>query len=261
MIARRHWKNLRVEALRCCKAANTTRTSTITWIPNQLLDSSTRSVTTGKSGRPNGCWDDVYSSCLGQAIKGREAGQAVGDARQRDLYRVRTTIAAIGARNSRSLKSCCQLRPMSEHLETPLTEVERNLPITHAAGLVAVRPTAEIITRQQLPSFVGISAATAGAKGISMNLVSIPPGGAAIPHFHRGFETAIYIIKGRVETRYGLGLRHSIINQAGDFLYIPADLPHQPINLSKSEPALAIVSRNDPNEQESVVHYQSGEET
>jgi uncharacterized RmlC-like cupin family protein len=87
-----------------------------------------------------------------------------------------------------------------------------------------------------------------------MKLVSIPPGGAAIPHFHRGFETAIYIIKGRVETRYGPGLTHSTINQAGDFLYIPADLPHQPINLSKSEPALAIVSRNDPNEQESVVH-------
>jgi hypothetical protein len=28
--------------------------------------------------------------------------------------------------------------------------------------------------------------------------VLIPPGGAAIPHFHRGFKTAIYIIKGRV---------------------------------------------------------------
>src|SRR5277367_405674 len=118
---------------------------------------------------------------------------------------------------------------MSEDLETPLAEVESNLPTTHAPGLVAVRPTAEIITRQHLPSFVGISAATAGAKGISMNLVSIPPGGAAIPHFHRGFETAVYLVQGRVETRYGPGLTHSVINHAGDFLYIPADLPHQPI--------------------------------
>jgi uncharacterized RmlC-like cupin family protein len=150
---------------------------------------------------------------------------------------------------------------MSEDLDTPFAEIECNLPPTDPGGIVAVRPTAEIITRQHLPSFVGISAATAGAKGISMNLVLIPPGGAAIPHFHRGFETAIYIIKGRVETRYGPGLMHSTINQAGDFLYIPADLPHQPINLSKSEPALAIVSRNDPNEQESVVHYQPGNET
>ena len=52
----------------------------------------------------------------------------------------------------------------------------------------------------------------------------------------------------------------SLLNQAGDFLYIPADLPHQPINLSKSEPALAIVSRNDPNEQESVVLWSAKNE-
>jgi uncharacterized RmlC-like cupin family protein len=65
-----------------------------------------------------------------------------------------------------------------------------NLPATRHRGIVAVRPTAEMVTRQNLPSFVGISEATAGAKGISMNLVIIPPGGAAIPHLHRGFETA-----------------------------------------------------------------------
>jgi uncharacterized RmlC-like cupin family protein len=150
---------------------------------------------------------------------------------------------------------------MSENLDTPLVEKECRPCATPPSRIVAVRPAAEIVTRQHLPSFVGISAATAGAKGISMNLVVIPPGGAAIPHFHRGFETAIYLIQGRVETRYGPGLTHSIVNQAGDFLYIPADLPHQPINLSQSEPALAIVSRNDPDEQESVVHYQLGDET
>jgi uncharacterized RmlC-like cupin family protein len=150
---------------------------------------------------------------------------------------------------------------MSKNLDTPLVEKECRPSATPPSRIVAVRPAAEIVTRQHLPSFVGISAATAGAKGISMNLVVIPPGGAAIPHFHRGFETAIYLIQGRVETRYGPGLTHSVINQAGDFLYIPADLPHQPINLSQSEPALAIVSRNDPDEQESVVHYQLGDET
>lgn len=150
----------------------------------------------------------------------------------------------------------------SNHKKTMSAQEEcNNLPTAHHGSIVAVRPTEEIMTRQHLPSFVGISEATAGAKGISMNLVIIPPGGAAIPHLHRGFETAIYIVDGRVETRYGPGLRYSIINQAGDFLYIPADLPHQPINLSKSEPALAIVSRNNPNEQESVIHYEPAAET
>jgi uncharacterized RmlC-like cupin family protein len=59
------------------------------------------------------------------------------------------------------------------------------------------------MSRQQLPYYVGISDATAGAKNISMNLIIIPQGGAAQPHQHEGYETAIYLLKGRVDTRYG----------------------------------------------------------
>ena len=121
--------------------------------------------------------------------------------------------------------------------------------------VVTVRPPADVANRQGLRQFVGVSGATAGARGLSMNLIVIPPGGAAKPHLHRGFESAIYILKGRAETRYGPGLQKSVVNQAGDFLFIPPDLPHQPRNLSTTEPVLAIVARNDPNEQESVVHY------
>jgi uncharacterized RmlC-like cupin family protein len=121
--------------------------------------------------------------------------------------------------------------------------------------IIVVRPSAEVLTKQQLPNFVGISQDTAGATGISMNLVVIPPGGAAEPHLHRGYETAIYILKGRVKTLYGAGLKQFITNEAGDFLFIPANLPHQPINLSNTEPAQAIVARNDANEQESVEPY------
>jgi uncharacterized RmlC-like cupin family protein len=121
--------------------------------------------------------------------------------------------------------------------------------------IITVRPEMTTMTRQRLPNFVGISAATAGAKGISMNLVIIPPGGAAEPHLHRGYETAIYLLRGRVETRYGPGLRQALIHEAGDFIFIPADVPHQPINLSDTEPAQAIVARTDANEQESVEPY------
>jgi uncharacterized RmlC-like cupin family protein len=126
---------------------------------------------------------------------------------------------------------------------------------TSNAEIVTIRPTTTTMTRQQLPNFVGISAATAGSTHLSMNLVVIPPGGAAQPHVHRGYETAIYLLSGRVETRYGPGLCNSVIHEAGDFIFIPADVPHQPVNLSATEPAQAIVARNDPNEQESVVAY------
>ena len=120
-----------------------------------------------------------------------------------------------------------------------------------------VRPEKETMTRQKLSYFVGISRDSAGSKGISMNLVVIPPGGSAEPHYHKDFETAIYMLEGQVETRYGDGLKKSLINRKGDFLFIPPDLLHQPINLSPTKPAIAIVSRNDPNERENVVLYKA----
>jgi uncharacterized RmlC-like cupin family protein len=118
-----------------------------------------------------------------------------------------------------------------------------------------VRVENEIMTRQKLPYYVGISKDTAGAEGISMNRVVIPPGGMAEPHYHKDFETAIYLLEGRVDTRYGKGLKESILTEKGDFLFIPPGVPHQPVNLSATEPAVAIVSRNDPNERENVVMY------
>ena len=121
--------------------------------------------------------------------------------------------------------------------------------------VVTVRPKETLSTKQNLPYYVGISKETAGAKGLSMNLVVIPPGASPKAHYHKDFETAIYLLKGRVETRFGENLKESIINEEGDFVYIPPGVPHKPVNLSKTEPALAIVSRNDPNEHENVIAY------
>lgn len=132
---------------------------------------------------------------------------------------------------------------------------------TNGTGqVVRVRPAAETLSRQTLPMFVGVSGATAGARSLSMNLVIIPPGGAAAPHRHQGYETSIYVVEGRVETRYGPGLREAVVCEAGDFLFIGPDVPHQPVNLSVTERAVGLVARNDPNEQESVVHYDPAED-
>ena len=101
--------------------------------------------------------------------------------------------------------------------------------------------------------FEGISAQSAQARGLCMHLLTIPPGGAAKPHLHERHETAIYVTSGRAEMRYGAGLRERLEAQAGDFLYIPAGMPHLPSNPSDVEPCTAVVARTDPNEQESVV--------
>jgi uncharacterized RmlC-like cupin family protein len=98
-----------------------------------------------------------------------------------------------------------------------------------------------------------ISAETVGARGIHLQVLTIPPGGRAKAHKHEGHETAIYAISGVSGMYYGERLEKHLTLKAGQFLYIPANMPHLPYNASDTEPAVAVIARTDPNEQESVV--------
>ena len=51
----------------------------------------------------------------------------------------------------------------------------------------------------------------------------------------------------------GDGLAHHDLVSAGDFIYIPAGVPHLPGNRSDTVALTAVIARTDPNEQESVV--------
>jgi uncharacterized RmlC-like cupin family protein len=110
--------------------------------------------------------------------------------------------------------------------------------------------------RQQIGYTIGISAEVCGSTGLSMSYIVVPPGAVADAHYHDGYETAIYQLSGRVETRYGPGLAETVVTEAGDFVFIPAGVPHQPRNLSDTEPATAVVARNDAREGERVVPYE-----
>ena len=119
----------------------------------------------------------------------------------------------------------------------------------------AIRPDREILTRQRLPYFVGISGETVGASGMSMHLVTIPPGAKSEPHYHVGYETGIYVPGGKVLTRWGAKLENEVISEAGEFLFIPPGVPHEAINLSTTEAARAVVARNHPAEQDQIQPY------
>jgi uncharacterized RmlC-like cupin family protein len=80
----------------------------------------------------------------------------------------------------------------------------------------------------------------------------MPPGAEARPHYHEAHETAIFVLEGAAEMRYGDNLEQVMRTEAGDFVYIPAGVPHQPYNPT-GEPVRAVIARTDPNEQESVV--------
>ena len=142
--------------------------------------------------------------------------------------------------------------PKGSPITVPAASAPKGNPNKAADEIVTVRPLTTSTSKQRLKQFVGISGANSGARGLSMNRVVIPPSGQAAAHRHVGSESAIFLLAGRVKTFYGPCLEKSVINQTGDFLFIPAGITHMPVNLSASEAAIAIVARNDANEQEHV---------
>jgi uncharacterized RmlC-like cupin family protein len=52
---------------------------------------------------------------------------------------------------------------------------------------------------------------------------------------------------------YGERLEEHLSARSGDFVYIPADMPHLPYNLSATHSCVVVIARTDPNEQESVL--------
>jgi len=100
----------------------------------------------------------------------------------------------------------------------------------------------------------GVSENLVGTKGIHLAIATIPPGCASTPHYHVNCESAIYVVKGRGRFLTGSRLEKSDAIGPGDFIYVPPDAVHQPVNDSTSESLELIVARNAP--VEIVVEYE-----
>ena len=103
--------------------------------------------------------------------------------------------------------------------------------------------------------FPAVSAETIGSQMIWFGKVTIPPGGRTKAHVHEHHELAFLLLSGdNVELWTGDELQYCEVAHAGDYLFIPANVPHVAVNRS-SEPAVCIGCRNEPSAQESVVMY------
>src|SRR5579863_3379384 len=114
-------------------------------------------------------------------------------------------------------------RPSSETLMT-----EKSATLDRPAACTVLRAGVPIIGKQGFSYAPAISAETVGASAIHMQLLTIPPGGRAKAHKHEAHETAIYILSGQGAMYYGDQLESHLIARPGDFVYIPADVPHLP---------------------------------
>jgi len=101
----------------------------------------------------------------------------------------------------------------------------------------------------------GMSRKNVGAANLSANIATIPPGGVAYAHIHVGFEVILYIIEGKVRHEFGAGLKQVVENEAGDFIYIKPDVPHEVFNMSDTEPVVAFVARSSADEWDKIVPY------
>ena len=103
-----------------------------------------------------------------------------------------------------------------------------------------VRADKAVRGRQELFYNVGVSTESAGARGIHMQIVTIPPGARAKAHKHEAHETAIYALRGECHVWHGERLeRHSVV-KPGDVFYIPANVPHLPYNPSDREEIVCL---------------------
>jgi uncharacterized RmlC-like cupin family protein len=112
-----------------------------------------------------------------------------------------------------------------------------------------VRPTGE--ARDVPRGVVGgseISQATAGATNIYMGHFRVPAGARSRPHYHAACESAVYMLTGRLQVRWGDHLEREFEIGPGDMVYVPPRETHILVNLSESEPAEYVVARDSPME-------------
>ena len=99
----------------------------------------------------------------------------------------------------------------------------------------------------------GVSAESVGSTGLWLGKVTIAPGTRTKAHLHERHETAIYVLEGECVVYSGRDLGTRAAARAGEYLYIPANVSHLAVNASTTAPCVAIITRTDPKEQESVV--------
>lgn len=127
-------------------------------------------------------------------------------------------------------------------------------------GIVVIRGGGSARQWNNIRYKLGMSGKNVGAKQLSMNVATIPPGGVAYAHIHVDFEVMLYILQGRVRHEFGPGLRKVVENEAGDFIFIQPGVPHEVFNMSDTEPVVAVVARSSAAEWDNIINYDRNSE-
>ena len=109
---------------------------------------------------------------------------------------------------------------------------------------VVVRGSEPVVSAQGSRYEPGVSAETAGARGLFLGTITLLPGHRTKAHVHH-HESAHYMLSGEaVELWTGPRLEQRSVARPGDYLFIPAGLPHLAVNRG-TVPAVFIGARNE----------------
>jgi uncharacterized RmlC-like cupin family protein len=95
-----------------------------------------------------------------------------------------------------------------------------------------IAPGQTYVGKQGFTYGAGASADTVGSRYVCMNVLPVPAGARAKAHYHRDIETVAYLLDGACAVYYGDRLEQRVVLQAGEQIYLPADVPHAPCNES-----------------------------
>ncbi|HLA42285.1 MAG TPA: cupin domain-containing protein [Aggregatilineales bacterium] len=140
-----------------------------------------------------------------------------------------------------------------------MSEAPGTIPVEDHNGIFTIRQSGNHRGWNGIRYKEGLSGKNVGAKNLSINVATIPPGGVAFAHIHVDFEVMLFILEGRVRHDFGDGLKQQLINEAGDFIYIQPGVPHEVVNLSDTEPVVAFVARSTADEWDKIIPYDKDE--
>lgn len=95
-----------------------------------------------------------------------------------------------------------------------------------------------------------ISSATVGSRGLWMGQTHVAPGTRSANHHHGDSETGIYVVSGRPEFVFldtsdgGEPVEVRLRAAPGDYVYVPAWVPHREENPDPDNEAVVVIARD-----------------
>ncbi len=121
--------------------------------------------------------------------------------------------------------------------------------IAESASITVVRPSefsAETSQTSGSLRLAAISGSLSEQSGMWAGTFLVEPGARTGIHHHGRQHTVVYVLEGESEVRWGLRGEHTTVVRAGDFLHVPAWLPHQELNPSVTASFRWVVVRSTP---------------